>query len=204
MTSDARFAQTLSARLCHDLGGAVATLVGTLDMVDAAGDDMLALSRETALALRQRLKLYAAAWAGPANEANAETLAGLLAGAPAAARVRFACEGLAPGAILPAPLVPLALNAALLAAEALPRGGTVHLSGAPATGLAFWPEGRNAAWPAPLLALLAGTPPAALLEGGPRLVLAPLLGLLAAELGWQLSLEAGAEATAPTLLLAPA
>ena len=206
MSLDARFARLVSARLCHDLGGAVATLAGTLDLVEAAAanDEMLALSRETALALRQRLKLYAAAWTGPNNPADAEMLADLLAGAPAAARVRFACERLAPRMMLPAQLVPLALNAALLAAEALPRGGTVHLSGTVEAGLVIWPEGRSAAWPPPLLAMLSGTAPAELMEGGPRLVLAPLLGLLAAEAGWQLSLCPNSDGAAASLLLAPA
>ncbi len=216
MSLGAKLAQLLAARLCHDLGGAVATLVGTLDLVEAPGDEMLVLSRDTALALRHRLRLYAAAWTGPGEAADAETLAALLAGAPAASRVRFACErlvlGNTPGLLLPDALVPLALNAALLAAEALPRGGTVHLSGhlsgAPEDGLVIWPEGLNAAWPPPLLALLSGTAPAALLDAGPRFVLAPLLGLLAAEAGWQLSLGlAGgptSDATAPSLLLTPA
>lgn len=205
MDPDARFARMLAARLCHDLGGVVATLAGTLELVGpAAEDEMLALSRDTARALSQRLKLYAAAWTGPGQEAAAATLAGLLAGAPAGARVRFACDRLAPGAMLPAALVPLALNAALLAAEALPRGGTVHLSGTPEAGLAVWPEGRNAAWPEALPALLAGTAPEALLEGGPRLLLAPLLGLLAAGAAWTLSLRPAGDGAAPSLLMTPA
>lgn len=209
MSLDTRLAQLVAARLCHDLGGAVGTLVGTLDLVEAGGDEMLALSRETALALRQRLRLYAAAWTGPGAAADAAELASLLAGAPAASRVRFDCARLAPGAglalgaMLPATLVPLALNAALLAAEALPRGGVVHLSGTPEAGLVVWPEGRNAAWPQPLLALLSGTAPAVLLEAGPRFMLAPLLGLLATEAGWRPSLVATGDGAAPSLLLMP-
>lgn len=215
MSLNAQLAQMVSARLCHDLSGIVGTLVGTLDLVDAADGDLvgaasgdtLALSRDTTRALRQRLKLYAAAWSGPGATADAATLADLLTGAPAAPRVRFDCERLAPCGMLPAVLVPLALNAALLAAEALPRGGIVHLSGhrfgTPEAALMVWPEGRNATWPPPLLALLSGTATPTLLEAGPRFVLAPLLGLLAAEAGWRLSLRPSSDGAAPQLLLAP-
>ncbi|MBV1799107.1 histidine phosphotransferase family protein [Siccirubricoccus sp. G192] len=215
MSLDARLASSLCARLCHDLGGAVGTLAGTLDLVEGPGErpgegsgevgsEMLALSRETATALRQRLRLYAAAWGGPGEEFDAIGLARLLEAAPAAPRVGFALGRLAPGTRLPAALVPLALNAALLAAEALPRGGVVHLSGDPGEGLVAWPEGKGAAWPPPLLALLAGAPMAEALAGGPRRILAPLLSALAAELHWEMSLGFAAEAGAAPLLLAPA
>ncbi len=52
-------ARLLAARLCHDLGGAVATLAGTLELVEPGDPAMLELARETAQALR--LRLYAAA-----------------------------------------------------------------------------------------------------------------------------------------------
>ena len=58
---------------------------------------------------------------------SAEEIAALLAGAPSAGRVAFHLAALAPGTTLPAPLVPLALNAALLGAEALPRGAQVEV-----------------------------------------------------------------------------
>jgi len=202
MSLDSRLARTLCARLCHDLGGAIGTLVGTLDLAGEHGAEMIALSRETATILRQRLRLYAAAWGGPTTEFDAAGLAALLEGAPAWPRVRFVLDRLAPGAMLPAGLVPLALNAALLAAEALPRGGTVILSGSAEAGLVAWPEGQSAAWPAPFLALLGGAPPDAALEGGPRRVLAPLLLALAAEAGWEVSLGlAAGDAAAPLTLL---
>lgn len=204
MRLDARLARTLCARLCHDLGGAVSTLAGTLDLAGEHGAEMLALSQETATVLRQRLRLYAAAWGGPGAEADAAGLAGLLEGAPAWPRVRFALDRLAPGAMLPAPVVPLALNTALLAAEALPRGGTVVLSGSAEAGLIAWPDGPGAAWPAPLLPLLGGTPPEDALEGGPRRVLAPLLLALAAEAGWEVSLGLATGNGAPPLMLVPA
>ena len=194
-------AQTLAARLCHDLGGAIGTLAGTLDLLGEGDAEMLGLARETATTLRQRLRLFAVAWGGAAADTGAADLAPLLAASPAAPRVAFRLDHLWPGAELPALLVPLVLNAALLGAEALPRGGTVTLSGAPAEGLVVCLEGRDAAWPASLLALLGGGAPDVALREGPRRVLAPLLLALAAEAGWRLSLAHGAGT--PALLLGP-
>jgi hypothetical protein len=101
-------------------------------------------------------------------------------------------------------LVPLALNAALLGAEALPRGGTVRLAGDPGRGLLVCPEGRDAAWPAGLLGLLCGHPVEAALQEGPRRVVAPLLAGLVAQAGWAMSLAHGAGDGAAPLLLGPA
>ncbi|MFC7474424.1 histidine phosphotransferase family protein [Dankookia sp. GCM10030260] len=201
MRMDAQLARTLAARICHDLGGAAGTLSGTLDLVGEGDAGMLDLARDTATELRQRLRLFAAAWGGGAAATDAAGLAQLLAAAPAAPRVGFRLDHLAPGAELPAALVPLALNAALLGAESLPRGGTVTLAGAAAEGLVVCLDGRDAAWPAGLLALLGGARPDTVLREGPRRVLAPLLLALAAEAGWALSLAQGAGA--PPLLLGP-
>ena len=131
-------------------------------------------------------------------------LAALLAGAQTAPRVSFAVENLASGAALPAAIVPMALNAALLAAEALPHGGTVRLDGDDVQGLAVWPDGRSAAWPQGTLAVLAGAATEGLEEDGPRRVLAPLVLALAAEAGWSVSVGVGPPGSgAAPLLLAP-
>lgn len=204
MRMDAELARLLCARLCHDLGGVAATLAGTLDILDGADAELLGLTRETAYALRGRLRLYAAAWAGAAAEGDAAALADLLASAPAAARVRFNLTRLAPGGALPAAVVPLALNGALLAAEALPRGGTITLSGSAERGLVLCPAGRDAAWPPGLLGLLAGGAWEEALREGPRRLLAPLLLGLAAEAGWAVALAQGSGEGLPPLLLSPA
>ena len=145
---------------------------------------------------------YAAAWGGPAADARCRQ-----PGRPAAGRARpprgcaSTWTGLAPGALLPAVLVPIALNAALLAAEALPRGGTVCLSGTAAAGLVVLPQpsrappaparrrrpGRRRCWPCWL-----GTPGPSGAGRGP----APRAGAAAAgaagRAGWQASLRFGA------------
>ena len=109
------------------------------------------------------------------------------------------------GKLVPAPVGPVLLNAALLAAEALPRGGVVTLSGDAEGGLVVLPEGQGAAWPAPLLSQLAGDAPEVALEAGPRRVLVPLLLALAAEAGWEvaLGLAAGSGGAAAPMPLSP-
>ncbi len=197
--------QLVAARLCHDLGGVAGTLGGTLDLLEGGDPAMLELLRETAQVLRLRLRLYAASWGGAAAEMDAAALAELLQGSPAVPRVGFALDALSPGEVLPASLVPLALNAALLGAEALPRGGQVRIAGDAARGLAVVAEGRGAAWPPALLRALSGADPVALLEElGPRHLVAPMLVLLAADLGWRVSLALGPPGVAAPLLLAPA
>ncbi|WP_431272805.1 hypothetical protein [Dankookia sp. P2] len=107
-------ARTLAARLCHDLGGAVGTLAGTLDLAGEADAGMLGLAQETATVLRRRLRLFAVAWGGRRRMPTPPALRRSWRPSPAAPRVTFRLDELWPDAELPAALVPLALNAALL------------------------------------------------------------------------------------------
>lgn len=203
MPPDPSLAEMLAARLCHDLGGAIGTLAGTLDLVEGADGEMLGLARETATALRLRLRLYSAAWGGGAEDAGPGAIAELLTGCSASPRVRFATDGLPPEMVLPAAVVPIALNAALLAVEALPAGGVVRLAG-DAGGLVVLADGRRAGWPPELMAALADAPLADLLAGGPRRVLVPLLLGQLQRAGWHAAFGLGAEPDmAPPLLLGP-
>lgn len=192
-------AESLAARLCHDLGGAVGTLAGTLDLVEGEGGEMLELARETAVALRARMRLYAAAWGGGAEAGGRVEIAELLVGCSAAPRVRFDVAGLPDGPMLPAGLVPVVLNAAMLAVEALPMGGVVALAG-DARGVVVTAAGRRAGWPMDLPELLAAADAATLAAAGPRRVLLPVLLAQLARLGWAGALAVepalGAEATA--------
>jgi histidine phosphotransferase ChpT len=200
--ADSRLARLMSARLCHDLGGAVATLAGTLDLLEQGEPEALSLARETAVVLRGRLRLFSAAWGLAETEWPASELAAMLSTSPASPRVGFALDGLDRAGPVAAALVPLVLNGALVGAEALPRGGTVTVTG-DARGLVVMPVGRDAAWPPGLVALLAGEGPEALLADGPRRVTAVLLAQLAEAQGWGLSFALGPGEGPPPLLLAP-
>ncbi len=195
-----RLAQVLAARIAHDLGSPLGTLAGMLEML-AGGDDaeMLAVARQAATDLRTRLALQRAAWGGGGEPADRDGLLALLGGSTAAQRVRFDLAGPLFETAVDAALVPLVLNAALLAAEALPRGGVVTCSGSP-RDLICLPEGRNATWPAETLALLSGRSPDPL-AAGPRHIVGPLLLAQAAALGFDASLMPGMGPGLPALML---
>jgi len=64
MSEALRLAELLCARLCHDLGGLLGSLIGVLEIAreEHAESETLALAEETAIELGQRLKLLRAAW----------------------------------------------------------------------------------------------------------------------------------------------
>jgi len=187
----------LAARLCHDLGSPVATLAAMQGEVGAGAAPIL---KETTVELTERLKLYHNAF-GLGDDADWAEVAALLRGAPMAHRVRF--EVAAGDGPMPAARVRLALVAALQAAEALPRGGLVRLS-ALGDGLAAQPEGRDAAWPPPVVALAAGGSMDEALSLGARRVLAPWLFSLAAAEGMRVELAMGMGGGVAPLLIVPA
>ncbi|WP_424137331.1 histidine phosphotransferase family protein [Roseomonas chloroacetimidivorans] len=189
-------AQDLCARICHDFGGPLGALSGALDLVGEAPEEALPIVRDGAESLRRRLMLWRAAAGGGAGPLGRAEMAALLDGILAGGRARAELSGL-PEAPLPAALAQAVLAAAMLGGEALPRGGVVHLAG-DETGLAIWPEGRNAAWPAALAATLAGEA-----RPGPRDVLAPLLLHLSGAAGMRLDLAMGREGTVPALTMRP-
>ena len=88
--------------------------------------------------------------------------------------------------------------AAMLGAEALPRGGALHMMPLGSSGLVVLPEGRIAAWPHGLIERLAGMVPAE--ADTPRALLAPWLIALAAAAQCRLSLGMGQPGIPPLLL----
>ncbi len=158
-------------------------------------DEILA---ETVAELLARGRLYAAVF-GEAEPVTVDQMPALLAGAPGAHRVRFALAGVPAD---PSPAVAqIILTAAMLAAEALPRGGSVTIGAAPGSGTVVLPEGRMAAWPHNLIERLGGLPPAR--TDTPRSLLAPWLLTLAREADCHVGIGLGGPGI-PPLLLRPA
>jgi histidine phosphotransferase ChpT len=202
-----RLAQLIAARICHDLGGPVGTVEGALSLLGAGSDEAMAVAREGTATLRLRLTLFRAAWGDGLGDATLAELLALLDGQVAGGRARVAvAAGLSPGTAFAAPVAQLALNAVLLAGDALPRGGVVLLGGDPSSVLMVRPEGEGAAWPAGLAAALAagGLDPGRAVD--PRAVRAPALAALAADLGVPLALGLGrpGDAGPAPLLIGPA
>lgn len=177
-------AQALAARLCHDLGGPVSSLVTAQEV---GGPEAEALARDSVEALRRRLRLVRLL-AGAAEDVSTTALEETLDGMLAHGRVRLDASRCAGGDV-PAAVTPALLAAILLAAEALPRGGSVVLAGDPGGEMLLLPEGRNAAWPPAVGALFAGGDRP---ELTPRTVLAHYLRAVAVQAGLSVRLVLGA------------
>ncbi|HEV7457210.1 MAG TPA: histidine phosphotransferase family protein [Roseococcus sp.] len=193
-----RLAELVAARICHDLGSPMASISAL--MPQAADPAAHAVVTETAGELRARLRLFGAMF-GLADELGWPELDALVRGAPMAHRVRFALP-LRGGPFAPG-RARLYLAAVLLAAEALPRGGVVHVTESGPGALALRLEGRQTEWSPTLLNLLAGGSVEAALEEGPRRLLAPWVFLLAARERHALSLAMPVGEGEPMLLLQP-
>jgi len=196
MSTDARLAELLSSRICHDLGSPVASVTALLPQAaDPAAHEILS---ETTDELVARLKLFSAAF-GSSDELPWNDLPGLLRGAPMAHRVKF---DLAPAAVHLLPgRVRLVLSAALLAAESLPRGGIVRISRDPEGSVALLPEGRDAVWSPTLIQLLSGGSMEVAIAEGPRRVLAPWVLAQATAEGVELGLALSGGMGMPPLLM---
>jgi hypothetical protein len=189
-----QLAQLLGARLTHDLAGPLGTIMAAGGSAEGA-----ALLEETVAELRLRFRLYAVVF-GEAEALCWADLQALLAGAPGAHRIAFHFE-FPPQAKLDPALAQIVLAAAMLGAEALPRGGALRITPLGGAGLVVLPEGRVAAWPHALIERLAGMAPAG--ADTPRALLAPWLIALAEAAQCRLSLGMGRPGLPPLLLQPP-
>ena len=190
-----RFGEMICARVCHDLGGLAGTLAGALDLAQEEGGEeggmAVALAREAADALAQRLRLLRAAFGPVTDPLGAPGIADLAAGLDERVRVDVAGLGLAP---LTGEQARLALAMLMLGAEALPAGGTVQISTDAGGSLRVAAHGSRAAWRPGVVQGIAGAVPS-----GPRDLLAPLCALFAHAAGMSLV----AEEAPPVLRLTP-
>jgi histidine phosphotransferase ChpT len=194
VSDELSLAQDLAARICHDLGGPVGMVAGMLDLPEEPDAEALASAREGAAELFRRLLLWRAATggSGPIALSDLPGLAqGVLAGGRAA--LTLACD-----ATLPAEAGQILLLAAMVAGEALTKGGTVEI-GCEGGDVLVFADGPIVRWPPALLALLGGEAA----ETGARTVLPRFLLRLLSAHGWQASLLSGRDGAAVLLLLRP-
>jgi histidine phosphotransferase ChpT len=201
----------MNARLCHDLSGLAGTVSGMLQL---ATDDLpppdnggmeqpLALAREAADQLAWRLKLLRAAWGPETGRMDRRSISDLAAGLPSSPPIRLDLSRLAPDAVLPSGMGRMAVNLILLAAQGLPIGGTISVSGG-GNELMVGIQGERAGWPAGLASCIGDEQAAWDMLNTPRGLQASVTILLSRELGFSLSLLLGAEGRVPPLYLTSA
>lgn len=207
MSGSLQLAELLCSRLCHDLSGLLGSLIGVLEIAreEQAESETLAVAEETAVELTQRLKLLRAAWgqdSEPLDLLQLQTFADSLS---ASRRLRLDLVGMQPEAVFSPAAGRLILNVLLLAAESLPGGGIVALSGSPASNLLVTIAGPRAAWPPGFGACLTDEAAAWAAAISARHLQAPLTALIARQHGIRLSMlmpaGAGNDAALPPLLL---
>jgi histidine phosphotransferase ChpT len=198
-----RLIELTSARLCHDFSGLTSALDNALYGTDSStplDPDLQQLIRDTARAMADRLKLRRTAWGPDDQPLSVPHIEALARGLPE--RIRIDLTALPKAAVFPARTARIILNILLLAAEALPSGGMIHLGGGP-EDLFVRISGPAAAWP-PGFALCTIDEAAAqqALNDRHSLQLA-MTTLLAHAVGIRLSLmlAAGASAEPPMLRL---
>jgi histidine phosphotransferase ChpT len=200
------FAETVVTRLCHDLSGAVSTLANALDMAveeaDAAGE-ALSIAAEGGQAVNARLRLLRAAWGGGLGPTPLPDIVDLIDGLPTRRRLQIDTDLVTETSTLPAGVARILLNVLLIAAESLPHGGKITVSGSVGEGLVVIISGRGAAWPNGLPNWLTSRSAAVAAMDDPRLLAGPLTALLAEAEGVRVSiLMGGPPDMVPPLLIA--
>jgi hypothetical protein len=202
-----RLSQLFVTRLCHDLSSPLSGLGAAIGELPH-DPEALSLAVDAAQALARRIALLRAAWGDELPALSADDLRTLALGLPNAARIQVRLAGLTADQPFSPSAGRLLVNVMLLAAESLPGGGTLELSGNTTGQVVVCIVGKRAAWPAGLGALLASSEAAAraadALQGstGVRGLQAPLTALLAHEAGIRASvLLAGTAERVPPLLL---
>ncbi len=199
-----RLAELVCARMSHDLGGTIGTLTGALELAEdpAVVTEALALARQAATELRQRLELQRASWGPTADALDLAALRHLAEGLPHASRCTIDFSALPEDTVFAPPFARVVLNLLLLAGDALNGSGEVTLAGS-GTDLVIAIAGPRAAWPSTLASVLASEAAAWATLQDARSLQMPLTALLTRSLGLRLSLlmPAGPGGPAPPLRL---
>jgi histidine phosphotransferase ChpT len=207
MSGSLNLAELLCARLCHDLSGLLGSLTGVLEIAreEQAQSETLVVAEETAVELAQRLKLLRAAWGQDGEPMDLLQLQIFAESLSSSRRLRLDLAGLDADSVFPPAAGRLILNVLLLAAESLPGGGIVALSGSPDSNVLVTIAGPRAAWPPGLGACLTDEAAAWAAATSERSLQGPLTALIARRNGIRLSMlmpgGAGNDTALPPLLL---
>ncbi len=157
-------AETLAARLCHDLSGPVNALVGAVEILRDEPNpdaDVIGLANDAGEALVRRLRLARAAWGRGGGAMGMDEWRALVEGMPRRG-VRIDLDGVSTTGFFAPAAARLMLNVMLLATESLPAGGVVQVAGQPEQDFIVRIHGPRAGWPPGFTGMLAN--PAAALE----------------------------------------
>jgi histidine phosphotransferase ChpT len=185
-----RLAELLCARLCHDFSGPLGALMGLLEIAreEQPGKETLAVAEATAIELARRLKLLRAAWGRDGNDLDVARLQSFADTLSASRHLQLDLGGLQPETVFSPASAQLILNILLLAAESLPGGGVLALSGSAATNILATIAGPRAAWPRGFAACLTGDAATWSALDQARSLQGPLTALIARSHGFHLSL----------------
>jgi histidine phosphotransferase ChpT len=200
-----RLSELVAERLCHDIGGLVATLAGLLELAEDSATPVSGAA-DAALELTRRLNLLREAWSGESAGLNLSGLQALARGLPGAHRLQLDMSALPPDTVFPPRMARMVLNLLLLAAESLPRGGTIGLLPAGGQDLLITIAGPRGGWPAGLAACLVDEQAARAALSGPRVLMPGLVALLARQLAVRVSIlmpSGRGRRAMPPLLLSP-
>jgi len=194
-----RFAELVAARLCHDLSGPLSIIATAAELARVEGErgvrqggEAMALMLEAGRDIAARVQFFRRLFGPALGPIASGELIELARGAFGAGRIAIDAAAFGGDSAFSAEAARAALAALVVAAEALPRGGTIRCRGG-AADFALTLEGPAAAWPSHLTAVLGGAEPvSAALEGGARGLMGPFLVLAAAEAGLRPRLLLGA------------
>ncbi len=200
-------AETLAARLCHDLAGILGTMMGALELATDDPDfasEALPVATEAAGTLGRRLRLIRAAWSAGDEPLSADDIRELAIGLPVGRRVRVVLDEMAPGPSFAPSVARLLLNLLLLGVECLQGEGTLRVIGGADADLVITISGPRARWPVGFVHLLTDSNAALLAaaKASPRDLQGPLTALIAHDSGLVLKMLVGpaTEPTPPLLL----
>lgn len=197
-------AEALASRIAHDASGSLQALVAAVELLSAEDEAVRAeagsLAAEAVQRLRARIGLLRAAWGRPSAPLSLEAIAQLVSEGVGPPAVTIDFGRLEPGPWAVEGYDRVFLNALLVAAESLPRGGSVLCAGTSQGEIALAILGEGAAWLPGLAAVAAGDDPLGLVE--PRRLAVCMLALVARRHHVALSLMLGG--SLPLLLLRPA
>jgi histidine phosphotransferase ChpT len=205
-----RLAQLLCQRFCDEVTESIAALRGKMQVALRGGErsaDALRTAVDVADALTRRMEMLREAWEGSPRPMGVQRLRGLAASLPGGDSLTIDVFGLGAEIALPPALGRIVLNALLVAAESLPRGGTISLGPAGGADLVVRITGPRAAWPAGLAEWLANESAAWAALAAPNRVAGPVLAIVAPQLGFRVSLllPSGRVGRGPApLLISPA